>query len=55
MADYKAMYLELSRKTEQAIRLLIEAQQRCEEIYIAENENNVVEFNVDKRKGTDEE
>lgn len=53
MADYKAMYLELSRKTEQAIRLLIEAQQRCEEIYIADNENNVVELNM-CRKDTDE-
>lgn len=35
MADYKEMYLELSRKVEQAIRLLIEAQQRCEEMYIS--------------------
>lgn len=34
MADYKEMYLVLARATEQAIRILIEAQQQCEALYI---------------------
>ena len=34
MADYKEMYLELARATEKALRILIEAQQRCEALYI---------------------
>ena len=34
MADYQEMYLELMRAAEQAIRILIEAQQRCEELYL---------------------
>lgn len=53
MVDYRSMYLELSRDVEQAIRLLIEAQQKYEEMYIADSEDNVVELNV-CRKGTDE-
>ena len=36
MADYKAMYLKMMGATEQAIRILIEAQQECEEMYLAE-------------------
>ena len=33
-ADYKELYLNLFRATEQAINTLIEAQQRCEERYL---------------------
>ena len=43
MADYKAMYLKMMRASEQAIRILIEAQQECEEMYLAE-ENPVLTF-----------
>ena len=32
--DYKELYLKLFRTTEQAIRLLIAAQQECEELYM---------------------
>ena len=32
--DYKQMYLTLFRATEQAINTLIEAQQKCEEMYL---------------------
>ena len=32
--DYKAMYLAMVRAAESAMQLLIEAQQRCEELYI---------------------
>ena len=34
MPDYKEMYLTLFRATEQAIDLLIAAQQRCEDMYV---------------------
>ena len=33
---YKEMYLVMARAAEKAVRILIEAQQRCEELYIAE-------------------
>ena len=36
MADWKEMYLTLARASEQAIRVLIDAQQRCEELYLEE-------------------
>ncbi len=35
MADYKQMYLTLMDATENAIELLIRAQQKCEKIYIS--------------------
>lgn len=34
MADYREMYLHLMRETEKAIRILIQAQQDCEELYL---------------------
>ena len=37
--DYKEMYLTLIRATEKAINILIEAQQKCEEQYLAEDES----------------
>ena len=33
-ANYKEMYLTMMRATEKAIRILIEAQQSCEEMYL---------------------
>ncbi len=36
MADWKEMYLTLMRDTERAIRILTEAQQKCEELYLQE-------------------
>jgi len=35
MPDYKEMYLTMMRTVEEAIRLLIEAQQKCEELYLS--------------------
>ena len=32
--DFKEMYLRMVRASEEAIRLLIEAQQECEEMYV---------------------
>ena len=33
---YKEMYIVMARAAEKAVRILIEAQQKCEELYIAE-------------------
>ncbi len=33
---YKEMYLVMARAAEKAMRILIEAQRRCEDLYIAE-------------------
>ena len=38
MPDYKDLYLDFMHTTEQAIRLLIEAQRRCEEVILSEAE-----------------
>ena len=38
MPDYKEMYLKMVRASEQAINILIKAQQECEEMYISEPE-----------------
>lgn len=35
MSNYKEMYLEMVRAAEKANRILVEAQQKCEEIYIS--------------------
>ena len=42
MPDYKEMYLTMMRATEQAIRILIEAQQTCEELYLSAEEPEIV-------------
>ena len=36
MPDYKEMYLKMMRATEKAMNILIQAQQECEELYIAD-------------------
>ena len=38
MADYKEMYFTLFRACEQAEKILIEAQQKCEELYLDSEE-----------------
>lgn len=38
MPDYKEMYYTLFRASEEAINVLIEAQRRCEELYISQSE-----------------
>lgn len=42
--DYKGLYLKLFRTTEQAIRLLIAAQQECEELYMEHIQPTEEEF-----------
>lgn len=36
MPDYQEMYLHLMRETEKALRILIEAQRACEEMYVGD-------------------
>ena len=38
MADWKEMYLTMTRASEKAIRILIEAQQECEEMYMRDGD-----------------
>jgi len=33
--DYQELYLKMMRATEEAIRILIKAQQECEELYLS--------------------
>ena len=35
MPNYKELYIKMMRASEQAIRILIKAQQECEELYIS--------------------
>lgn len=39
MPDYKEIYLTLMRATEGALNLLIDAQQKCEQMYIEDKES----------------
>ena len=39
--DYKKMYLKMVRATEDAMNLLIKAQQECEELYLQQTEPTV--------------
>ncbi|MCI9038096.1 MAG: hypothetical protein HFF80_10115 [Oscillospiraceae bacterium] len=47
MPDYKGMYLEMVRETEKAINILIDAQQRCEEMYINASEPEIIVLPTD--------
>ena len=50
MTDYKEMYRELFIATTKAIEILVEAQQKCEEMYIeAEDEESIIRI-VEKTK-----
>ena len=46
MTDYKEMYLKMMRASEEAIRILVQAQQECEEMYLQAEEEK--ELNVGK-------
>ncbi len=50
MADYKEMYREMFIAATKAIEVLIEAQQKCQELYIdAEDKENIIRI-VEKIK-----
>lgn len=40
MTDYKELYLKMFRATESAMRILIEVQRECEELYLSSDEAN---------------
>lgn len=42
MPDYKEMYLHLMRETEKAVRIMIQAQQECEEMYLSAPEPELI-------------
>ena len=44
MADFEEMYYELFRTTEKAINILIEAQRKCEDMYINSSECEILTF-----------
>lgn len=53
MPDYRKMYLHLMRKTESAIRILVKAQQDCEELYLRDNGPDLCILPSPRRSGTD--
>ena len=38
MPDYEEMYHTLMRASEEALRMIIEAQKKCEEIYVSQED-----------------
>jgi hypothetical protein len=57
MPDYKEMYLKLFRASEQAINILIKAQQECEELYIRQPDPDfsVITLSANNKKSMDAE
>lgn len=53
MADYKEMYLTLFRATEEAVNLLIAAQQKCEKLYVTSEEPKIVLLSAEDNKAPD--
>ena len=53
MPDYREMYLHLMRETEKAIRILVKAQQGCEELYLQDDGPGLCIFPYPKRSGAD--
>ncbi len=49
MPDYKEMYLTLFRVCEQAVQVLIKAQQECEEMYIDANNPERISLLEDRK------
>lgn len=39
MSDYEEMYLTMLRVSEEALRIIIEAQKKCEDMYISQEES----------------
>ena len=50
--DYKEMYLKMMRASEEAIRILIQAQQECEEMYVSAQETELIVLRPDGKQGT---
>ena len=50
MPDYREMYLKMVRASEEAIRILIKAQQECEELYLSAGETNITVLPIEHEK-----
>lgn len=50
MPDYKEMYFKLFRASEEAVNLLIAAQQECEEMYISAEEPEITMLPAEKNQ-----
>ena len=50
--DYKEMYLKMMRASEEAIRILIQAQQECEEMYVSAQATELIVLWPDGKQGT---
>ncbi|MFV0469945.1 MAG: hypothetical protein ACK5MK_13595 [Dysgonomonas sp.] len=57
MSDYKEMYLKMFRASEEAVNILITAQQECEELYISQPEPDfkVLSISPENKKSIEEE
>lgn len=57
MPDYKELYFKMFRASEQAINILIAAQQECEELYIIEEktELKVISISPEANRSVDED
>ena len=54
MPNYKEMYLKMLRASEQAVNILITAQQECEELYISSPQPELQEIPPsENKKGVD--
>lgn len=54
MPDYQSLYLKLFRATEEAIQLLMTAQQECEELYMNQGETPVTLLPTTQKTPEDE-
>lgn len=50
--DYKEMYLKMMRASEEAIRILIQAQQECEEMYVSGEEPELIALGAEDERET---
>lgn len=48
--DYKEMYLKMVRASEQAIRILVEAQRECEELYMSQPDPQLIVLKKDEKE-----
>ena len=56
MENYKEMYLKMMRASEEAIRILVQAQQECEEMYLsAESDEKISLIDVGIKKAPSDE
>ena len=50
--DHTEMSLKMMRASEEAIRILIQAQQECEEMYVSAEEPELIVLRPDGKQGT---